>query len=271
MNTTMTRKDVLAPPSRELYLMEMRAGAELGAFFAAAGLLRMAPAGDGHPVLVLPGLAASDLSTRPLRAFLRDRGYHAHGWKQGANHGPRPGVEDRMQQRLAELYERYGRKVSVIGWSLGGIYARELARNAPEQVRSVITLGSPFSGRPRGSNAWKLFEYVSETKVDRWHVLKDIKTPPPVPSTAIFSRTDGIVAWRGCMEHQSDHTENIEVEGSHCGLGHNPVVLYAVADRLAQAEGQWTPFHRNGLRSLFYRDPYRAPYHPHQTHEDYGA
>ena len=268
MSTTTKSPDVLAPPSRELFLLEMRAGAELGAFFATAGLLRMAPKGDGHPVLVLPGLAASDVSTKLLRTYLRDRGYRAHGWKMGANHGPRPGVEERMQQRLADLYQRYGRKVSVIGWSLGGVYARELARNAPDQVRSVITLGSPFSGRPRGSNAWKLFEYVSETKVEHWHVLRNIRTPPPVPSTAIFTRTDGIVAWRGCMEHQTELTENIEVEGSHCGLGHNPLVLYAVADRLAQAEDSWKPFQRTGLRSLVYRDPYRAPYDANQTRDE---
>lgn len=249
--------DPTAPPSRQLLLLEMRAVAELSAFFAMAPLLRRSPSGDGHPVLVLPGLSASDTSTRPLRAFLRDRGYRAHGWKLGPNFGPRPGVEDAMQARLAELYERYGRKVSLVGWSLGGVFAREMARRAPSQVRSVITLGSPFAGAPRASNAWRLYEAVSGRRVEDWTDRERMKQPPPVPATAIFSRTDGIVAWQGCLERQSSTTENIEVEGSHCGLGHHPAVLYAIADRLAQAEGEWRPFERSGLRRMIYPDPYR--------------
>ena len=248
----------MAPPSRQLLYLEVRAVAELSAFFAMAPLLRLAPAGDGHPVLVLPGLAAGDASTRPLRAFLRDRGYQPHGWDMGRNFGPRPGVEERMQGRLAELHARYGRKVSLIGWSLGGVFARELARRAPAQARSVITLGSPFAGEPRASNAWKLYEYVSQRKVDDWPERERMKTPPPVPSTAIFSRSDGIVAWQGCLERPGQNVENVEVEGSHCGLGHHPAALYVIADRLAQPEGEWAPFHRNGLRRLIYPDPYRA-------------
>lgn len=251
--------DPCAPPSRQLLLLETRAVAELSAFFSMAPLLRLAPAGDGHPVLVLPGLAASDLSTRPLRAFLRDRGYRAHGWKLGSNFGLRPGVEPRMDERLAELHARYGREVSLIGWSLGGIYARELARRAPARVRCVITLGSPFAGAPRASNAWRLYESVSGRSVDDWPQREAAKEPPPVPSTAIFSRSDGIVAWQGCLERESPSSENIEVESSHCGLGHHPAVLYAIADRLAQPQGRWRPFDRSGLRRLFYPDPRRAP------------
>ena len=251
--------DPSKPPSRELLLLELRAVWELAAFFAAYPLLRRAPRGDGHPVLVLPGLAASDLSTRPLRTFLKAQGYHAHGWKLGINHGPRPGVEEAMQARLAELAQRHGRKVTLIGWSLGGIYAREMARRAPEQVRAVVTLGSPFAGAPKASNAWKFYERTSRRKIDE-HAsqLERMRTPPPVPSTAIYSRSDGIVAWQGCLEREGPTTENIEVEGSHCGLGHNPAVLYAIADRLAQAEGSWRPFNRAGLRGLIYRDPRRG-------------
>ena len=252
-----TISDPSAPPSRELLLLEVRAIWELGAFFSMAPLLRLAPVGDGHPVLVLPGLAASDTSTRPLRAFLRDRGYRAHGWKLGPNHGPRRGAEAKMQQRLAELAERYQRKVSLIGWSLGGVFAREMARRAPEQVRGVITLGSPFAGEPKASNAWRLYESASGRKVGDWPERERMKLPPPVPSTAIFSRTDGIVAWQGCLEREGPTSENIEVEGSHCGLGHNPAVLYAIADRLAQAEGRWQPFDRSGIKGLVYPDPNR--------------
>ncbi len=249
--------DPSAPPSRELLLLEVRAIWELGAFFAMFPLLRMAPSGDGHPVLVLPGLAASDTSTRPLRAFLKDRGYRAHGWSLGTNNGPRPGAEAKMQDRLAALFERYRQKVSLIGWSLGGVFAREMATKAPDQVRSVITLGSPFAGAPKASNAWQLYERVSERKVDDWAHREPMRMPLPVPSTAIFSRSDGIVAWQGCLEQEGPRSENIEVEGSHCGLGHNPAVLYAIADRLAQPEDHWRHFERSGIKGLIYRDPRR--------------
>ncbi len=254
----MTGAASMAPPSRELLLLEVRAIAELSAFFTLAPLLRLAPAGDGHPVLVLPGLSAGDASTRPLRAFLRDRGHRAHGWKLGPNHGPREGVEEKMAQRLVELHERYQRKVSLVGWSLGGVFARLLAHHMPERVRSVVTLGSPFAGEPRASNAWRLYELLSGRSVDDWAEREWMKAPPPVPATAIFSRSDGVVAWQGCMERESATSENIEVEASHCGLGHHPAALYAVADRLAQPEGAWSPFRRTGLRRLVYPDPYRA-------------
>ncbi len=253
----MSATDPTAPPSRELLLLELRAIGELSAFFATYPLLRLAPRGDGHAVLVVPGLAASDASTAPLRRFLADQGWKPHGWQLGANHGPRPGVEAKMQERLASLFRASGRTVSVIGWSLGGIFAREIARRAPEQVRTVITLGSPFAGAPRASNAWRLYERVSERKVDDHPWRERMKVPPPVPATAIFSRSDGIVAWQGCLEQEGPSAENIEVQGSHCGLGHNPLALYAIADRLAQREGHWRRFDRSGLSGLVYPDPQR--------------
>jgi len=250
--------DPNAPPSRELLFLELRAIWELSAFFATYPLLRMAPRGDGHPVLVLPGLAASDTSTRPLRRFLTDQGWDAHGWELGPNHGPRPGAEEKMQNRLASLFRETGRKVSLIGWSLGGVFAREMARREPNHVRSVITLGSPFAGAPRASNAWKLYERASERKAEDWPGREQMKTPPPVPTTAIFSRSDGICAWQTCLNEEGPLVENIEVYGSHCGLGHHPAAVYAVADRLAQPEGQWTKFDRSGWKSLVYPDWRRA-------------
>jgi len=216
--------DPSAPPSRALLLLEVRAIGELGAFFSMAPLLRLTPRGDGHPVLVLPGLGGSDAVTRPLRAFLKDRGYHTHGWKLGTNNGPRLGVEQKMLARLAELADRHRRNVSLIGASLGGVFARELARNAPAQVRSVVTLGSPFAGEPRASNAGQFYERLSERKADDWpeRERERMRSAPPVPCTAIFSRSDGIVAWQGCMEREGRAAENIEVEGSHCGPGPQP-------------------------------------------------
>ncbi|MDE1935704.1 triacylglycerol lipase [Bradyrhizobium sp.] len=248
----------LRPPSKTLMFLEGRAIHEFGAFLGALPLLSLSPRGDGHPVLVLPGLVASDVSTRPLRSFLKSKGYAVSGWRQGRNLGLRHGVQEAMVDLVHELCDIHGRKISLVGWSLGGLYARQLAKMMPEQVRSVITLGSPFSGHPRATNAWRVYELASGRRADEDHRFGgSLSEPPPVPTTAIFSRTDGICAWQGCMEKSSPIAESIEVESSHCGMGHHPAVVYAVADRLAQAEGQWTPFDRSGWRSLIYPDPNR--------------
>lgn len=251
--------DPSLPPSRALLLLEWRALWELGGFYAAYPLLRLAPRGDRHPVLVIPGLGASDTSTRPLRRFLRDQGWTPYGWKQGPNHGPKPGVQARLHQRVAALAEQHGSSVSVVGWSLGGVYAREIAHELRHCVRQVVTLGSPFAGPPRASNAWRLYESLSGRRVDDWPHRDRMRRPPPVPSTAIYTRTDGIVAWQGCLEEDGPASENIEIEASHCGLGHHPAALYAIADRLAQPQGNWRRFDRSGWRSIVYRDPRRDP------------
>ena len=210
--------DPSRPPSRLLLALEVRAIWELQTFFAAYPLLRRAPRGDGHPVLVLPGLAASDVSTRPLRTYLRAQGYAAHGWKQGPNHGPRSGVEAGIDARLAELALHYNRKVSLIGWSLGGVFAREAARPSLDRVRQVITLGSPFANEPKASNAWRLYEVLSGRRVDDWPDREAMKLAPPVPSTAIYTRSDGIVAWQGCREQESATTEH-RCRGQPFGAG----------------------------------------------------
>ncbi len=139
----------LRPPSRTLMFLEGRAISELGAFLGALPLLSLAPRGDGQPVLVLPGLVASDTSTRPLRSFLKSRGYAVSGWRQGRNLGLRQGVQHAMVDLVHELNDTHGRKVSLVGWSLGGLYARQLAKMMPGRVRSVITLGSPRRRRRR--------------------------------------------------------------------------------------------------------------------------
>jgi hypothetical protein len=249
--------EALRPPSRTLLLLEGRAVQELGAFWLLRPWLAAAPRGDGHPVLIFPGLLASDFSTRPLRSFLNNQGYAAHGWNQGRNLGVRPGIEHAMLERIEELHERHGRrKLSLVGWSLGGVYARQLAKRLPDKVRSVISLGSPFTGSPRATNAWRIYEMASGQKVDDRdrHFAGPLAEPPPVPTTSIFSRSDGICAWQCCVNEEGPQVENIEVYGSHCGMGHHPAAVYAVADRLAQPEGQWQKFDRSGWRSLVFPD-----------------
>ena len=235
---------------------------ELGAFMLLRPWLAAAPRGDGHPVLVFPGLLASDFSTQPLRSFLKAHGYAVHGWKQGRNLGLRPGVEPDMLERIEELYERHGRrKLSLVGWSLGGIYARQLAKRVPDKVRCVISLGSPFTGSPKATNAWKVYEFASGQRVDdRDRPHRRARSPsrrrcrPPRSSAAPTASAPG----RPASTRKAPLVENIEVYGSHCGLGHHPAAVYAVADRLAQPEGQWKKFDRSGWKSLVYPDWRRA-------------
>jgi pimeloyl-ACP methyl ester carboxylesterase len=165
-----------------------------------------------------------------------------------------------MLSRIDELFERHGgRRISLVGWSLGGLYARQLAKIVPEKVRCVISLGSPFAGSPRSTNAWRTYEMVTGTSIGDQDLPDRLAEAPPVPTTSIFSRSDGIVAWRACLNSDGPQVENIEVHGSHCGLGHHPAVVYAIADRLAQPEGGWRKFDRNsGWRHLFFADWRRA-------------
>jgi pimeloyl-ACP methyl ester carboxylesterase len=245
-------------PSFWLQMLESRALPELGAYAGLYPLLYMAPKGDGHPVLVLPGFLTTGAATFPLRHFLNILGYRGHRWKLGRNLGPVGYKEFEILQRLKDLRHRYGKKVSVIGWSLGGLYARELAWMAPEDVRMVITLGTPFRYHDSTTVSW-LYEDLTGQEEARMpaEFRERLDLPPPVPSTAIYSRTDGVVPWRCSLERTAEFAENIRVESSHCGLGHNPAVLWAIADRLAQPEGQWRPFTRQGLRRLFYFSPDR--------------
>lgn len=252
MTTNTPHAERIAPPSRLLQLLELRASWEFAAGIAALPWLRLAPRGDGHPVLVLPGLVASDASTRLLRDFLARRGYEVHGWGLGRNYGPRPGVEEAMLATIDRLHAQTGRKLSLIGQSLGGAYARLLAAQRPDAVRSVITLGSPVTGHPRASNAWRVYEFTSgKSSVDprRW---KQVTQTPRVPTTSIYSRSDGVVAWQSSLEAASPNTESIEVVSSHIGMAVHPAVLYAVAERLAQPEGQWRPFERRGWRAAVF-------------------
>lgn len=249
-------EEEIAPPPLVWQLLEARALAELGALAWTYPLLRRAPAGDGHPVLVLPGFLASGSSTYPLRQFLKSLGYAAHRWRLGRNLGRIGEVEQQVLARLKELRIRYGRKLSLIGWSLGGLYARELAWLAPDDVRQVITLGSPF--RHRASTTVNLlYEQLSGQRLSQMdpELLSRLAQTLPVPATSIYTRSDGVVPWRCSLERPSLSAENIRVYGSHCGLGHNPLALWAIADRLAQAEGAWRPFERRAWRRLTYPVP----------------
>lgn len=255
---TQTSAGEIGRPSALLVMSELpRALFELGTLPWAAPLLATAPAGDGHPVLVLPGFATSDASTRFLRRFLEGKNYDVRAWTLGRNLGSRAIGNDgeKLIAVLEKIHAETGRKVSIVGWSLGGLMAKMLAGRRPDLVRQIITLGSPLGGNPKSTAVWRLYEGLTGERVDgetaRRH-MEVAQAAPLMPSTAIYSKADGIVPWQNCTMAKHDLTDNIEVRGSHCGLGVNPVVLYAVADRLAQAEGSWKPFDRSGLRMLVY-------------------
>lgn len=245
-------------PSKLLALTELpRALAELGSLGWFWPSLMTAPRGDGHPVLVLPGFVTTDASTRILRRYLTALGYDAHAWNLGRNLGPRAiGREgERLVARLEEIHAATGKTVSLVGWSLGGVMARLLAGQRPDLVRQVISLGSPFAGDPRASNVWRSYEALTGQRIDDEHTqaqLDAVRACPPVPATAIYSKGDGVVAWQNCRESAADTTDNIEVRGSHCGLGVNPAVLWAVADRLSRKEGDFKPFDNSGLWQFVY-------------------
>ena len=243
-------------PSLPLLVTEPhRAVADLVALAAVSPLLSTAPRGDGHPVLVLPGLLTGDHATVLLRKVLRALGHNVSGWKLGTNRGSTVRTVNGLRETLQRLHETSGRRVSLVGWSLGGLFAQELARAVPSSVRGIITLGGPVM-------RWSPWVRSASRMVDG--NSRDPRAgavlPRPwaehgslrVPATSIYTRSDGVVHWSLCKYELRPRRENIEVRGSHLGLGHNPAVLWVLADRLASAEGAWTPFRPPArLRPLF--------------------
>jgi len=232
-----TGPSALRPPALSLLLAECRVAWELAQFeiarFSGSGAGQTLPSGDGHTVMVVPGFGASDFETAALRSALAKLGYYVHGWGQGRNLGMRPGLRERLDARVRELAERNG-PISLIGWSLGGIFVREMARRQPKFVRRVFTLGSPFNGDPEANHMMPLFRLANRGRkvtTDR-EAFERRKQAPPVPCVAIYSRTDGIIAWPCARELDAPNTENVEIHGSHFGLVCNLEVLAALAERL---------------------------------------
>ena len=245
------------PASR---LLELRAAGELGLFLAATPLLHAAPRGPSRRVMVLPGFVVGDTSTAPLRMLLGRLGHEPTGWRLGRNLGPTDEVIDGMVHRLREEADKAGAPIPLIGWSLGGIYARVLGQENPDLVDQVITLGSPFNigvdERTSVSGIWDSLGRHRQFVRDRASLDVD---SIPMPSTSVYTRTDGIVAWQSCLQSESERSENIEVYGSHCGLGVNVAVAYLIADRLTRTDSNWSQFDPpTALRPLF---PQRRPVH----------
>ncbi|MEM9036942.1 MAG: alpha/beta hydrolase [Actinomycetota bacterium] len=236
--------------------LEMRAPLEFGGFVAAGPILRRAPRGD-VPVLVMPGLSASDVSTRPLRSYLIGQGHRVHGWRLGRNDGPTGRVIRGLADRVAQLSERHDEPLALVGWSLGGVYAAAIARAVPGAIRRVITLGSPLAilEDPR----------LPRTGLDT--LMRDRlgdRPGAPVPITSIWSRTDAVVPWKASLVDRVgdiDEREDIEVRASHLGIGWNATAAYAVADRLALPGRSLPPFEAPWTMRSAYPDPDRRRDH----------
>ena len=243
--TSSTRTSVQPPAPLVRALEAITWPIEVAGYWALAPALRVLGRGDQHPVLTLPGFGASDNSTVPLRWALRGQGYWVHAWRLGRNIGPTARIVDGMRQRLLELHAEHGRTVTVVGQSLGGIYARLLAREHPDAVRQVITLGSPYrmtqGDRSSVQHLWDQVEHLHIPAMQS-DLREEDRPPLLMPATSIYSRTDGIAPWYTCIDVVRENAENIEVRGSHVGMGVNPAVLLAVLDRLAQPEHDWRPF-----------------------------
>jgi len=215
--------------------------------------------GDGHTVMVLPGFMAGDYSTLPIRYFLKQWKYDARAWNLGLNFGlsKRRDLEALMAKQLKQHFARTRRKVSLVGWSLGGVFARELARENPAMVRKVISLGSPIGGNPHGAITGGLYELITQTSFADKALQEKIKTAsqpvPDIPCTAIYSKTDGIVSWKIAQEKESSLAENIEIDSAHCGLGLNAAAMFVLADRLRQPEGEWQKFDKTQTERYVYK------------------
>jgi pimeloyl-ACP methyl ester carboxylesterase len=174
---------------------------------------------DGQPVLVIPGFLCGDQTTFSLRREFARAGFRVHGWKQGWNMGAKPDTLEKLRTRIEKL--GHDRPIVMVGWSLGGLFAREYARYHPGQVKAVITLGSPFSGDPRQNNVWKLYELVARHPVDEPPVPR-ITDKPPVPHLAIWSRRDGLIAPRSARGLDHERDEEVELDCHHMAFGISP-------------------------------------------------
>ncbi|RYF42760.1 MAG: alpha/beta hydrolase [Comamonadaceae bacterium] len=247
MNSAQTLNPAFKAPSLSLLATEpLRAMFD----FVASRLAAAAqPIGDGHPVVVFPGLGGAPFTTSQLRRYLDQAGFQAHDWGRGMNTGPDGNLDTwllGLVQHVRELHAATGRKVSLVGWSLGGVYAREIAKLCPESVRQVVTLGTPFASLGGANHAGGIYKLLNrDNSVQLTPELQArLRTCPPVPTTSVYSKSDGVVSWRGCLEKKTATSESVEVTASHLGMVTHPEVLRIVANRLAQPEGEWRALRR---------------------------
>ncbi len=241
------KRNIKKPSKLLLYTDGIRAFWEFIYYCFFAIFYKIKKTGDGHPVLVIPGFLGSGFSTKILRKFIDKHGYTSYDWGLDRNLANFADLEF-LKIKIEDLHRRHQQKVTLIGWSLGGVYARQLAKSQSAIVRQVITMGSPFNGVTEPNNAKRMYNWVKKregTPEISDEVLADLPNPAPVPSTAIYSKLDGIVSWKVCMERQEDAThQNVRINSSHFGFGWNPATLKIVVDRLQYDANNWKHFKR---------------------------
>jgi pimeloyl-ACP methyl ester carboxylesterase len=220
-------------PSVRGMLAEARGTADLARLLRAAPWLASAPRGGGGVVIDLPGWRTPELSTAPLRTYLRFLGWSARSWGLGVNRGT-PEVD---AERLAERVAAEPEPVALVGWSLGGVVAREVARELPERVSRVVTFGTPVVGGPTHTIGARTFGEAECRRVAALVDELDAERPIQVPITAIFTRRDAVVDWRACIDRASPHVTHVEVDSTHLSLGIDPDVWWTVATALGSGPG----------------------------------
>ena len=208
--------------------------------------LKALPKANGQPVIVVPGLTTNNASTTIIRTFLKSKGFKVYGWDQGFNINYTQKVENKLIRQIKRVSEKHGQKVALIGWSLGGITVRIAAWKAMDYISQIISLGAPFKGLRKGAtNVDWWFQLITGQKVEDFNPtwLKQAEEQPLVPSTSIYSRKDGMVAWDTCIDSEEGPiTQNIEVSSNHLGFGFDPEVWMIVYDRLIQDPYDWKPY-----------------------------
>lgn len=221
------------PPSAWATAAEAFSGLQVIRLIGQTPRLARTPRGHGAPVILTPGLGASDVSLLPLRRFLRDRGYHARSAGLGRITANVPELAAQLLVRTANVQRQTGRKVTLIGWSMGGILSREVARERPDLVERVITFGTPVTGGPAHTALGRGFTDADRALIDE-RIEQRSRVEILVPITAIWSRHDGVVSPAACIDHRSPRVEHVEVSSTHLGMGIDPDVWSAIAERLGQ-------------------------------------
>ncbi len=230
-----TGPEALAPPPIVHTIRDLVEVLDPRQWIAPAGQSDL-PRGDGHPVLFAPGVGTGDFATASMRGFIGRLGYATHGWSLGLNLGPTARVVRGLERRLFDLNERHGRRVSLVGISLGGVYQRELAKRYPERVRRLFLVCSP-TRHPVASNIGALlFAFERFYDPDYPRAPEALNAPAPVPTTAFYTRRDGFLAWQCSIETPGPMAENIEINSGHCVAGRTVDTLRAIATRLAQPD-----------------------------------
>jgi pimeloyl-ACP methyl ester carboxylesterase len=224
------------PPSRLATLLEIRAPLDWATVLLRAPQLALAPRGDGRPVMLLPGYGTDESSMRPLGRYLRFLGYDVYDWHLGRNRGEVDSDTRRIGERVKELHEGLGgAPVTLIGWSLGGVIARETARLFEPYVREVITLGTPIIGGPKYTAGARRYARAANIDLDAFEVEVHERNSMGIrqPVTSIYSRWDGVVGWRASIDIYNRQARNIRVNSSHFGIGAHGRVWRLIADILA--------------------------------------